>query len=173
MRPFRGPRLALLPTRISSVVDPCAEPTDEKAGNVALGTTFVHEADFVLELTLTALPDPGDIYVAFRRQDANNYWRLGLERDRDIQLAEFVSGSGVARASASNVTANGDHIVVRCSGSTITIWSGAAGAEVQRINYTLASNFQLATAGLVQALGTNGVISDLTTWPVSCLDEVL
>lgn len=135
--------------------------TDTHGGSVAAGTTFAHEADCLVEYTVTMLSALGNIDVLFRVQDASNYWICRTNSSGDISLQEVVAGSATQRSNTAGVVANGHRIVIIADGTTIKVYSN----NTLRITYASATNFATATAGEVDALGTGGVVSDLKTWP--------
>lgn len=135
--------------------------TDRKASTPAAGTTFVHEADFILEWTQTTVPSADTTDVLIRVQDATNYWIVRVNSSGDLSLQEVVGGSPTQRANSAGTIANGERIVVNAVGNTITAW----GNNVQLWTYASASNFATKTAGEVDALGTAGVVTNLVTYP--------
>lgn len=135
--------------------------TDVHAGSVSAGTTFAHEANALIEYTVTMLSALGNIDVLFRVQDASNYWICRTNSSGDISLQEVVAGSATQRSNTAGVVANGHRIVIIADGTTIKVYSN----NTLRITYASATNFATATAGEVDALGTGGVVSDLKTWP--------
>lgn len=150
--------------------------TDTHNGSVAAGTTFIHEADMLLEFTATTVPSAGNASIVFRAFDASNYWQVSVFSSGVFSLFEVVAGGYVSRASTgSGTVGNGHRVVVIAEGTTIRGYSD----NVLRWTYASATNFATATAGDVFSLGTGGVASDLKTWPrtlsgtaASILDKV-
>jgi hypothetical protein len=132
-------------------------------GNVAVGTTFAHEANCKIEFVVGALPTSGNIEVRFRRQDDLNYWVAQVRSDGDLRLWEIVAGAGTQRgiAGAGTVSA-GTRVAAIADGSVIRAYSNNA----LRFTYSSASNFQNASAGLLSTLGVGGSISNLATHPL-------
>lgn len=139
------------------------------SGSVAAGTSFTHEADCLIEYTVTAVSSGADMDVLFRIQDASNYWRLRVNNAGGLILAEVVAGTPTTRGSVAGVVANGDRVVIVAAGSTIRVYE----ANTLRITYASATNFATATAGEVDTLGTGGVVSDLISWPRTLSNQPL
>lgn len=135
--------------------------TDVYSGSVSAGTTFVHEADFVMEFTVDALPTTANgIRAKIRAADTDNYWLVYVNQTGGLYLYEFVAGGLTARASAAAVVSAGHRIVVIAEGTTIKAYSG----NTKRWEYSGATNFATETAGELNAV-TGGAVSDLITWP--------
>jgi hypothetical protein len=135
--------------------------TDRKAGAVADGTTFAHAANCILEFTITTFPSSSNGLIHFRKQDANNYWRINFTSGGVISLDEIVAGVGFGRAGATPGTTAGQRILVIANGSTISGYSDGA----LLWTYSSASNFQTMTAGSMISAGPGAVVSDLIAWP--------
>lgn len=135
--------------------------TDVLSGSVSAGTTFTHEADCLIEATITTVPSADNIDIVFRQQDASNYWICRIATGGDISLQEVVAGSPTQRGVAAGVVSNGHRVVVIAEGTTVRIFSN----NTSRITYSSASSSATATAGEVNTLGTGGVISNVKTWP--------
>lgn len=132
--------------------------TARYAGAVVAGQVFSHEADCWIHWTQTALPTGITVTsVRFRQQDATNYWEVRILATGNLELWEYVAGVGVLRGTAVAAVAAGNQIRVLCDAARIRIWA----ADVYLINYTLATNFQTATAGKLETVGTAGAVSDL------------
>jgi hypothetical protein len=132
--------------------------TDRKAGSVSEGTTFTHEADCLIEYTVTTLID--QVILFFRIQDATNYWRIRINDVGTILLQEVVGGGITSRGSAASVVSSGDRILIVAEGETISVYTN----NVLRITYALAANFKTETDGELDDIGTS-VVSDLVSWP--------
>lgn len=134
------------------------DQTDSSAAPAA-GTTFTHTANGVLKFTITTLPSADNVDVFFRVQDATNYWRVRINAAGDFNLDEVVAGSPTNRGTAAAALAGGEIITIVFDGETITGWYD----ETQAWTYASAANFKTDTSGEVDALGTGGVVSTLTT----------
>lgn len=136
--------------------------TQRLAGARAAGDTLNHEANCLIEFSVTTLPSATQISFDFRRQDANNLWRVAITSTGNINLEEKVDGGFTTRGSTSaGVVANGDRIVIIADGETIKGYSN----NVLRWTYATALNFKTATAGVIHGLGTGGAVSDIISWP--------
>jgi hypothetical protein len=135
--------------------------TQRLAGGVAAGTAFAHTPDCLVEFTLTTRPTAGSTLVRFRKQDATNYWECEVNAAGDIRLNEVVAGANTNRAVTTAVVLAGHRVVVIVDAGVIRGYSN----NVLRWTYSSAVNFQAATAGELNALGTGGVVSDLIGWP--------
>ena len=123
--------------------------------------TFTHEADAIIEFQLDALPSAGNLDIAFRKQDATHEWIVRIDSTGALALIEDNAGE-TSRASAAGVLSGGERITVIAFGSTIKGYYDTTLA----FTYASATNFQTATTGNVNALGTGGRISNLLAWPL-------
>lgn len=138
--------------------------TQRLAGSRSASDAFTHAADCILEFTVTTLPSSGTIQIAFRRQDANNYWLLEVTSGGTLNLREVVSGTPTTRANTS--VANGDRAQVLADDVNMRlIRLRSDGTHANSSLYTSASNFKTQTAGEILSLGTGGAVSDLIAWP--------
>lgn len=135
--------------------------TQRIAGAVSAGQTFTHEANGILVWTQTAVPSADGTRVRFRVQDSANYWLITINASGNIALNEVVAGVSTQRAAVGAVVASGHRIVVIFDGTTIRGYSN----NVLRWTYSSASNFQSATSGEVNTLGTGGAVSDVVAYP--------
>lgn len=134
--------------------------TDTVNGVAALNDTYIHEADFLGEFIVTAVPTVGTIFFSFRRQDPTNYWEVIVEPNQDITLREVVASVPTARGTSAGVVNNGDRIVIVADGLGIDVFR----QNVNEISYGAAANFRIETDGEVLGVG-DGVMSDIKTWP--------
>lgn len=135
--------------------------TQRLSGSRSAGDTFAHEANALIEATVTTRPSAGQLELRFRVQDANNYWQITVDSTGALDLDEVVAGVVTQRGTAAGVIANGDRIMITAAGTTIRVYE----ADTLRITYASATNFQTATAGRLETLGTAGVVSDIVSWP--------
>lgn len=135
--------------------------TENHSGSQSAGQTFVHAADGQVEWIETTRPSAASTLIFFRYQDASNYWQAEVNSSGDFLLKEVVAGVPTTRGTASAVVSSGHRCVVSFNGTTIRGFSNNAA----RWTYASAANFQSATAGQVNALGTSGVVSNLISWP--------
>lgn len=127
----------------------------------AAGATFTHEANCLLDWTITTLPTAGTLAVRFRKQDSSNYWVVSTDTSANLSLYEVVAGVTTFRAGVSGVMVAGHRVVIVADGSVIKGYSN----NVLRWTYSSATNFATATSGEVNSLGTGGVLSELVSWP--------
>lgn len=135
--------------------------TQMLSGARSPGDTFAHEADCLVEFTVTTLPSSGQIEVRFRVQDATNYWQVTIDSSGNLDLDEVVGGVVTQRGTSAGVVASGERIVIIAFGSTIYVVE----TITRRINYTSATNFQAATNGELETEGTGGSVSNIISWP--------
>jgi hypothetical protein len=135
--------------------------TQQFTGNVEWGQSFVHEADSILEMAVTTLPSAGVIEIDFREENDQNKWSIEITSGGVLTLYETVSSVKTSRATGSSGA--GHRLCVHLLGSRIVITSN----EGLQITYTAATNFNTMTSGVLQSLGTGGVISNLNVWPIS------
>ena len=141
--------------------------TQVLAGARNIADVFTHEADCILEFTVTTLPAPGDIDFHFRIQDATNYWQVKITPAGNLELNEIVVGASTTRGSAAAVIVNGDRVVIAAVGKIIRVYE----ANNLRITYAPATNFITETDGELDALGTGGAVSDIISWPRTITGE--
>ncbi len=135
--------------------------TDRKAGSQSAGTTFTHEADFILEWIQTTVPSALQTEVRFRIQDASNHWRVTIDSTGALDLDEVVAGTPTQRGTAAAVVANGERIVIIADDEEISVYEN----NTLQIAFSGAANFKTETAGELEALGTAGAVDDIVTWP--------
>lgn len=134
--------------------------TDTHSGSVASGTTFVHEADMLLEITVATLTIT-NMSFSFRQASDTNRWFAYIVNNGDFYLFETVDGVSTPRAFAAGAIASGDRVVIVAEGSTIRGYS----KNVLRWTYASATSHAAATTGKFLSVGNGGVFSDLKTWP--------
>lgn len=136
--------------------------TDRKAGSVAAGTTFVHEANCLIEFTVTTMPTSADILLDFRRQDVNNCWQARVFSNGSFILNEIVAGVTTQRANTGGgFVSAGLRLVIIADGTSIKCYIN----NVLRVTWATASTFQTMTAGVVRTIDVGGSVSDIVTWP--------
>jgi hypothetical protein len=136
--------------------------TDVHAGSVSAGTTFEHQADCLIEFTVTTLATSGYISVRFRYVDANNFWLIEIEGGTgSLRLYERVSGTYSQRGFAASAVSDGTRIVAIAENQSISVYAD----NTKLFTYANAANFATATVGLTGNLGPGGAVSDLITWP--------
>lgn len=146
--------------------------TSVLAGARSAGDTFTHEANAIIEFTVVSIDPGGYAIIAFREQDANNRWESWINFVGNIDLVERVAGVATARASYGG-NATGHRVIIKADGTTIRVYSGAAGAEVLRYTYTSATNFQSATAGRLAQLDALAGISNIIANPITVSGDAL
>jgi len=135
--------------------------TDVKAGVVAEGTTFTHEADCLIDFVVTTLTTGAAQKLYFRTQDSSNGWELWIENSGQIKLYEQVAGGRTARGSKLGAVVDGERIVIICDDETISVYDN----NVLSFSYASAANFKTETSGELEQAGPDGLVSDLITWP--------
>jgi hypothetical protein len=135
--------------------------TERNAGIVAESTTFVHEADFHLEFIITTITTGDSTRVFFRKQDADNHWRVSITAAGTIVLTEVVATVPTSRGSAGAGLSGGERIVTTANDETITVFYD----NTQAFLYSSAANFKTETDGELERLGTTAQVNDLITWP--------
>lgn len=130
-------------------------------GARAGGDSFTHEPDFVFDIVITTLA--AGMQIAFRMQDANNYWRVDINADGSLALQEVIAGTPTSRGTAAAGTVvNGHRLVVAADGGGYSVYTN----DVRRFTHNSATgNFVTATGGKILALGTGGALTDLRAWP--------
>lgn len=135
--------------------------TQQLSGARSQGDSFTHTADGFVEWTQTTRASANYTEVRFRKQDATNYWSVQIDSTGAVTLFEVVAGTPTSRGTGSGVT-SGQRMVILFFGTTIRVFRSG---NNQIISYTSATNFQTATAGDVNAIGTGGAISNIVSWP--------
>lgn len=129
--------------------------TDSHPDSVSAPTTFVHDADFVLQVNVGTISATAKV-IKFRIQDANNYWQITLDTTSS-DLDEVVSGTPTQRATGAAM-ASSSVATLTAVGSTIRLWD-----DNSRIhNYASATNFQTETDGEFTS-GAN--VTDMFIYP--------
>jgi hypothetical protein len=148
--------------------------TDRKATGVTTGTTYVHEANCIIEHTITTLSINNSAFF-FRQQDASNGLIVTAHANGDLALYERIGNVDTRRGLSLASAASGYRVVIVCDGSTIRVYSN----NVLRITYSTV-NFATATAGSVLSVGGGGALSNIVSWPrqlplaaAALLDEAL
>jgi hypothetical protein len=134
--------------------------TDVLPGPRQAADTFTHEADFVGEFMLDAIPSISDILIFFRYQDATHQWQLKIDTAGNFQLRENNAGIAI-RGSAAGVLSGGERITIICDDEEIRGYYDTTLAWA----YSSAANFKTETSGEINSLGTGGQVSDLITRP--------
>jgi len=135
--------------------------TQALTGAQAEGQAFSHEANCLIEFTLTTRPSADSVLIDFRVQDDDNKWQIAINSTGDIALNEVVSGSVTAQGTAAAKITNGERVVVTADGPVICVYDSTA----RLISYDSATNFQTSTSGTLKSLGTGGAITGIVTWP--------
>jgi len=138
--------------------------TNQLPGARAVNDAFTHETDAHLEFTITALPSAGNVFIQFRKQDANNHWRVNINTAGTVTLQEVVAGTPSTRATLSGCLVN-DRIVVSFKGASISAFQDRPATGVANATAYNSALFPSFTTGLVSSLGTGGGIKDLYTYP--------
>lgn len=139
--------------------DQYALSTSRYAGSVSAGQTFTHPADCWIRWTQTTLPNAGqETHIRFRIQDASNYWFIKVTNAGVFSLNEVVAGVPTQRAT--DAVSAGQRIEIATDGTKIVGFTSGTYKWI----YSSAANFQTATDGIVQQLGTGGSISNLEIW---------
>lgn len=137
------------------------------SGARSAGDTFTHPANGHIEWIQTTLPSAGQTNLRFRKQDAINYWHVGDDSTGLLYLQEIVNNVATTRGFWGAALANGHRIIIKANGTTILVYSGAVGSELLRVTYASATNFQTATAGELNSLGTGGAVSNIIVNPIA------
>lgn len=135
--------------------------TQRLAGSVAHDTPYTHTANGIVEYIQTTIPTTSPTEVHFRRQGASDYWAVRVNSEASLQLVEVNGGAVSTRANAAGVVSAGHRIVVIFDGTTIRGYSN----NTLRWTYSSAIAYATATAGRVNLATSDGVVSDLITWP--------
>lgn len=134
--------------------------TQRFIGAVELGQSYVHESDSIIEFICTTLPSSGSIDVQFRLLNASNTWSLQITSAGALTLYEIVAGVSTSRGTGT-VTA-GARVTIMFYDVYIRVVIG----QISAVVYDTATNFADNVSGVVQSLGTGGVLSDMNIWPV-------
>lgn len=138
-------------------------PTDYIAAPAA-AATFTHEDDNWIEFTVTTVPTAGEIEVDYRIQDATNRRRIVVQSDGTLTVGRVVAGVYTAETTRAGVV-NGTNIIVQSrSGAFLEFINRVLPASQNWTNMT--TSFTGNIGGEVASLGTGGVISNLTVFPL-------
>lgn len=120
--------------------------------------TFTHTPDTVISFQVVSLPSDAYIGVGFRVVDSNNLWDVEIQPNGSITLFQRLGGTWYGRGTlAAGTIQNGDRVWVTLNASSFKVYKNAT----LLVSYT-SSDCIAATAGSVIALGTGGVIANLT-----------
>ncbi len=143
------------------------EAYDSIAGSVALGTTFIHPANCQIEFTLTALGPSGGLGVAFRMQDASNFWYVYVNSLGRFELGERFGGVNTSRGLSTEILALAGCVMkIVADRQSIRVYVD----EVLAIVYSHAENFISETDGYIDSLSAGFTLSDLSTWAYPVFD---
>lgn len=123
--------------------------------SVLASDTFTHDADFMGEMLLSALPSAGLIDVYFRTD-----WAIQISSTGGIELKEDADGTPISRGTGTGVTAT-SVIKWKAEDEEIKIYSD----NVVKITYSAAVANKTTTGGSINSLGTGGAISHIAGWP--------
>lgn len=130
------------------------------------GDSGTHDANGTIYHVVDSLPAVGETKFAFRMQDANNYWWIGISATGQLALYETVAGVDTNRGAAVGVIAAGDYIAILPYGQTIRVVEGApGGAFTTRITYAAAANFETETNWEIISLANGAAFSDFNIYP--------
>jgi len=129
-------------------------------GPCAALDTFTHEADFVAEYTIDALPSAGSIAVFFRIAAANTYENIYLLSTGNLVLEETLAGVATTCASTgAGGVSSGDRITIIGDGASLKAYVNTA------LGWSYASAAILtATTGKINSI-SDGRISNLIAYP--------
>jgi hypothetical protein len=131
-------------------------------GAVEWGQSFVHEADSVLEMTITTLPSAGVIEVDFREENDSNKMSVEIGSGGAVNIYETVAGVKSSTLGSGTIAA-GQRLCVHMLGARLRISTN----ESSGVSTDAATNLTTMTAGVLQSLGTGGVVSNLNVWPIA------
>jgi hypothetical protein len=164
-----GPVLSFASARAAQLPAPWTTDagiaTQILSGARSAGDTFTHEANCLIDFTVTTLPSAGNIDIRFREQDTSNYWQLLISATGGFTLNEVVAGTPTSRATQASAVSNGERVVIVCRNTTIRCQE--AGVAADFCTYASASNFSTATAGRLSDEGTGGAVTTIITWPMT------
>lgn len=139
-----------------------AVATQRLAGARSAGDVFAHQADCLIEFTVTTVPTADQIEVWFRSPTVGtDGWRVTIDNTGALDLDEVVATVVTQRGTAAGVIVNGDRIVIVAFGETIKVYE----ANNLRITYALAATQKTQTNGELETEGTDGSVSDIVAWP--------
>ena len=128
------------------------------SGALSVGDTYTHRPSqrllTIIRFTLDTLPSSGNVDIAFRYQDTNNWHAFRTNASGDIILRKNDGGSGSDSDSTAGVLSGGEEIEIEMDGSSITLYYDGTSSATD-------SDFQTEIDGYVVSLGTGGAASDL------------
>lgn len=133
--------------------------TRQFSGPLELGQSFLHESNFLMSFVSTELPSAGSNIISFRHETFNNYWTLDMSSTGVFTLYEYISNSPNSRGTS--VITDDDRVRVTAVDELIKIYIN----NILVITRATASTSKNGTTGLIESLGTGGIISDLATFP--------
>lgn len=147
-------------------------PAIEIAAPVVGVLSNAPSGNIYLSSNAVTVPSAGSIILAFRIQDANNYWQIEITSAGAFELDEVVSGVVTNRLSSTITT--GQVLRLRAYTTAIRIFKN----ETSGGAHLTATNFQNALGLEIKSLGTGGALANLTVYnadasAASTLDAVL
>lgn len=99
--------------------------SSNKCYNVTTGncrsTRDVSTTDYLLRYTIDT--KSAEMYAIVRYIDSSNYCRIGVtSSSTQLRFQRITSGSAVVDTQLGATPANGDEVIIRCTGGQITIW---------------------------------------------------
>lgn len=140
----------------------------EYSGSVSSGEVFTNPANCIYDFTLTTLPSAGVISICPRYQDANNKWSLEIGTTGAMNL--YTTVAGVKTLVSGPVTASaGNRIVITAHKS----YMNANVAAATSLNLGVIRNILASqSGGILESLGTGGVISNLKIYKMDTSTDV-
>lgn len=142
---------------------PCALESFD--GAVSAGQTFTHTEGFLINFHVTAKPSAGNIRVAFRKQDDDNYMYIQYTSAGNVNVGEVVA--------TVDTTLTGIAVGANPKGICLYVHTNDTMKHWFRDAYyatVTTTRFNTETAGEVISLGTGGAIKDLGIFPLVLTD---
>lgn len=136
--------------------------TDSIAGSLSANTPFSCERNGQVEFDLDSLPNAGlYVLIAFRIQDASNYWRVVITSGGDLVLQGVKDGAQFYWSGAAGVLSGGERIKATFNKREIKLYYNTTLAHTN----SKAVDFEYVAAGKVQQVDSGAAASDLETYP--------
>lgn len=117
-------------------------------------------ANVYIDCPSITLPSAGSIILAFRRQDANNYWQIEITSAGALEVDEVVAGTPTNRIAGTIAT--GNYLRLRANAAEIRLFR----ITTLTGTYASATNFQTELGLEIKSLGTGGALANLAIYPV-------
>lgn len=133
-------------------------------GSLSVSDSAFHPSTAMrLQVRIVSIPSSGNIDIAYRYEDSNNYWFIRIDSDGDLRLYQEWSGSTFLKTMASDVVYGGERLDITCEGPQMNVYLDG----VEELDWPSDGAGTGATSAVIIDLGTGGALEELSTWGYS------